>query len=101
MVAGNTIKLFATLQLKTGIRELRWNGPPEPTMDGIIDFIQEKVTASGKDLDVRSELLFEDGGIRPGTMLLIDGKNVIHADALQTTIPGGASVSIFPPAGGG
>ena len=95
------IKLFATLQLKVGIRELSWAGDSEPTIDDVIDFIQETVTRSGTDHDVRSMLLFDDNGIRPGTMLLIDGKNVIHAEAIETKVPSGATVSIFPPAGGG
>ncbi|NPV88142.1 hypothetical protein HPY42_01265 [Coprothermobacteraceae bacterium] len=38
--------------------------------------------------------------ILPGTIILVNGKNVIHLQGLQTALEPG-KVVIFPPAGGG
>jgi len=42
-----------------------------------------------------------DGGIKKGTIILIDGKNVLHLDQLDTQIDQDCVVSLFPPSGGG
>ena len=93
------IKLFATLQLTLDIREIDYDGP-EITAGALIDWIQEYTRAKGHTLDVRAKLLDVDDTIRPGTMLLIDGRNVIHAQGLETPVVGEV-FSVFPPAGGG
>jgi sulfur-carrier protein len=94
-----TVKVFATLQLKLGVRELVYEGPPI-TMEGLIAWLQRWAADHGNDTDVTAELLAADRSIRPGTMLLIEGKNVHHREGLDTPVDG-AVVSIFPPAGGG
>jgi len=95
------IKLFATLRLTTGIQTIDFSGESEPSVDELIDVIQDRVDAGGTGLDVRRELLLPDGRIRPGTILLIDGHNVLHADGLTTRVPSGSALSVFPPVGGG
>ena len=94
-----TIKLFATLQLKLGVTEIVYDGPVL-TAGRIIAWLQRWATDHGHDVDVTRELLEEDGRIRPGTMLLIDGRNVHHAQGLDTPVDGRV-MSVFPPAGGG
>ena len=93
------IKLFATLQLKLDIHEIDYDGP-EITAGSLIDWIQDYTRAKGHALDVSAKLLDVDDSIRPGTMLLIDGHNVIHAQGLDTPVTGEV-FSVFPPAGGG
>ena len=94
-----TIKLFATLQLALDIREIEYDGP-EITTGALIDWIQKYARSQGHTLDIRAKLLDVDDSIRPGTMLLIDGHNVIHLQGLETPVTG-AVFSVFPPAGGG
>jgi molybdopterin synthase sulfur carrier subunit len=93
------VKIFATLQLKLGMSLLSYEGPPL-TVDALIDWIQARADAAGKNVDVRHELLAEDQSIRPGTMILIDGRNIHHLQGIHTLVAGG-TVSVFPPAGGG
>jgi len=94
-----TIRVFATLQLKLGTREVQYQGPPI-TMGELIGWLHRWAAEKGIDTDVTRELLEENGSIRPGTMLLIDGKNVHHREGLDTPVDA-AVVSVFPPAGGG
>jgi molybdopterin synthase sulfur carrier subunit len=62
--------------------------------------MQEQVARQGKKIDLRGELVFPDGRIKPGAMILIDGRNVLHENGIDTMISGKV-VSIFPPSGGG
>jgi molybdopterin synthase sulfur carrier subunit len=93
------IKLFSTFQFKMGISRLTYEGEPV-TVDQLIDWMQEQLTRQGKVFDIRSELVFSDGRIKPGAMILIDGHNVLHNKGIDTVISGKV-VSIFPPSGGG
>jgi molybdopterin synthase sulfur carrier subunit len=93
------IKLFSTFQYKTGISRLTYEGPPL-TVDKLIDWMQEQVTRQGKQIALRGELVFPDGRIKPGAMILMDGHNVLHKNGIDTLISG-KIVSIFPPSGGG
>lgn len=89
------VKLYATLRLELGISELDIEFDQSITMMQLLEKVQKKVQA-----DIISELL-EDGLIMAGTVLLIDGKNVLHEQKLETIIPDNCIVSIFPPVGGG
>ncbi|MBD3307419.1 MoaD/ThiS family protein [candidate division KSB3 bacterium] len=47
------------------------------------------------------KLLDEDGHILAGTMILVNGQNVLHLDGLNTLVRDGANIALFPPGGGG
>lgn len=89
------VKLYATLRLELGISDIDIEFDQSITMMQLVEKIQEKVQA-----DIISELI-EDGLIMAGTILLINGKNVLHAQKLETLIPDNCIVSVFPPVGGG
>ena len=48
-----------------------------------------------------SEKLLESDDIRPGSIILLNGKNVLHLDKLDTKINDGDIVTLFPPSAGG
>ncbi|MBE9467262.1 MAG: MoaD/ThiS family protein [Bacteroidetes bacterium] len=89
------VKLFATLRLKLGVAGI------EIEIDNPVT-IMELLKLSSKKLkfDIIPELI-EDGKIMVGTILLINGKNIFHAQKLETMITRECEVSVFPPAGGG
>lgn len=89
------VKLFATLRLHLGVASVSLEVEKAPTVDELIDLISERVGQ-----DVRDFLVGEDGSMRMGTMILLEGKNIIHAQGLATPVTV-ADVAIFPPAGGG
>jgi molybdopterin synthase sulfur carrier subunit len=47
------------------------------------------------------KLLNQDGQILPGVMILVNGRNVLHLEGVNTLVKGGDVVAIFPPGGGG
>lgn len=48
-----------------------------------------------------SKLVDEEGNIKSGTMILVNGQNVLHLQGLRTIVRNGADIAIFPPGGGG
>lgn len=89
------VKIFATLRLKLGIAGLEINTTSPVSVRELLDLACQKI---GKD--ILPELLV-DGEIKKGTIILIDGKNVLHMEKLDTMIHQDCKVSLFPPAGGG
>jgi molybdopterin synthase sulfur carrier subunit len=47
------------------------------------------------------KLLEDDRSISPGSIILVNGKNVIHLDILETKINNEDTVTLFPPSAGG
>ncbi|WP_129409798.1 MoaD family protein [Marinitoga lauensis] len=89
------IKFFATLRLYLKVASIDMEFENPITVDKLIDILVEKF----QDKKIR-EYLVEEKKIKVGTMILINGKNLIHMDGLNTLIEEGI-ISIFPPAGGG
>ncbi|MFW5786237.1 MAG: MoaD/ThiS family protein [bacterium] len=89
------VEIFATLRLalKRGNVTVETEGPV--TVGALIDLVSKEVGE-----DVRPWLVDQNGTIHMGTMILLDGKNIIHLDGLDTLVET-PNVSIFPPAGGG
>ena len=90
-----TVKFFATLRLALPVPsvEIRTE-KPTPVLH-LIDLV-----CAALKQDIRPKLL-EQGAIRKGTILLVNGKNVLHLQGLDTVVGDGDEVVIFPPAGGG
>jgi molybdopterin synthase sulfur carrier subunit len=84
-----------TLRLKLGIAELKIEIEKPVTIIQLLKLISQQLKT-----DIIPELI-EDEEIMVGTILLINGKNVLHADKLETLITEECEVSVFPPAGGG
>lgn len=89
------VKIFATLRLALGRGYVALDVDQPPTVDELIALVSEAV-----DSDIRPWLVEEDDTIRVGTMILLDGFNILHMQGLDTVVET-AHVSIFPPAGGG
>ncbi len=88
-------KLFATLKLKLGVARVLIETDQPITVRELLRRIGEEL-----DHDVFTELIDPEDKIRPGTMLLVGGKNIHHLDGLDTLIED-EDVAVFPPSGGG
>ncbi|MFO7829459.1 MAG: MoaD/ThiS family protein [Bacteroidales bacterium] len=89
------VKLYATLRLKLGIAGLDIEINKPVTILKLLELVSEKLNT-----DIIPELI-EDEKIIVGTIILINGKNIFHAEKLKTMITEDCEVSVFPPAGGG
>lgn len=47
------------------------------------------------------KLLDEQGELIPGTMILLNRKNILHLDKLNSAVRDGDVVALFPPGAGG
>jgi len=47
------------------------------------------------------KLLEKDGNIKRGTIILINGKNILDTDGLNAIVRDGDTLVLFPPGGGG
>ncbi|MCK8816798.1 MoaD family protein [Natroniella sulfidigena] len=92
---GLEIKFFSLLKL-----ELKESGV-EYDLDGLTT-IEDLIARLDQDYEgIFSEKLLEDGQIKMGTIILVNGTNVLHLDKLETEVSEDDEVSIFPPSGGG
>lgn len=47
------------------------------------------------------KLLNDEGKIAPGSIIMLNGKNVLHLNKLKTKVTDGDTVTLFPPSAGG
>ena len=48
-----------------------------------------------------AQLINAERQILPGTMILINGRNIFHLDKIDSIVQDGDEICIFPPGGGG
>ena len=90
-----TVKFFGVLRTLVGITSIDIDPEESLSMAKLLNIVSKKTEA------VLIDKLLKNGEIKKGTLLLIDGKNVLHLQGLDTLIPSGSTVSFFPPSGGG
>jgi len=89
------IKIFATLRLALGRGAVSLDFAEPPTVWDLVSAVSDEVGE-----DISPWLVSENGEILMGTMILLEGKNILHLEGMDTLVTV-ESVSIFPPAGGG
>ncbi len=90
------VRFFSMLRFQLGVSSLEMELDQPVSMREIIDLCCNRLKT-----DFRPKLLHEDGTLRKGTLVLLEGKNVRHQDGLDTGVEPGSTVSLFPPSGGG
>ena len=89
------INLFAMLRLTTGVSTVTIETDGPLTLRELIDQACRQTTPQ-----LRSDLL-QGNAIRKGTLLLVDGRNALFLDGLETQVRAGQEIAFFPPGGGG
>jgi molybdopterin synthase sulfur carrier subunit len=91
-----TVKFFTLLRLQLGVEAL------EIDADDIEagELLHRVCSELGSDL-VAQKLLDTDGSLRTGTIVLINGHDILDLDKLATVVHRGDAVSLFTPGGGG
>ena len=84
--------------LKTG--EITINSRHESS---ILEILQqaEEIVSEKTSQQFLFKLLDEHGNIKNGTLILINGRNILDTDGLESIVRDGDTVALFPPGGGG
>jgi len=87
--------VFATLRPIIGGADV-----PAETQPGqpVRALVQEMVT---RWPDLRLEMVDDQGNLLPRIQIFVNGRSIAFGQGLDTVIPEGATISIFPPVGGG
>lgn len=96
-----TINFYTTLRLYLKMKELHIE-PTQPVMP-ILDVLKttEQMVVEQTTKPFLFKLLAEDGNIKRGTLILINGKNILDTNGLDEVVNDGDTVALFPPGGGG
>lgn len=86
------VKVYTTLREAIGRREIEVHGAK--TIRELINTIVEQYGERAKN-----ELIDENGEING--MILVNGRNILHLQGLDTQLKDDDVIHIFPPAGGG
>ena len=88
------LKFFATFRQAVGqkIIEREYDG------DLTVGDLLSELEAEFGDLEGR---LLENGDLRPQINVLLNGREVLHMEGIDTTLSDGDTVSVFPPVAGG
>ena len=95
-----TVKFFTTLRLFLKIREIEIDLIKETSILNILQKT-ESVVFEKTSKKFLFKLLDEEGKIKRGTLILINGKNILDTDGLDAVVRDEDTVALFPPGGGG
>lgn len=90
------IRFFTLLQLLLNRKELELPYIPEETIRTLLERIQARI-----ETRFLHKLLQEEGNLKIGTIILVNGRNIHHLQKLDTPLSDGDEVALFPPGGGG
>jgi len=61
----------------------------------------DEVSPDTDPFSADNKLLDENGELKRGTIILVNGHNILHLEKLATPVKDGDIVALFPPGGGG
>jgi len=88
------VEFFATLRLKLPKPIYQLDMPERAT---IKDLMRELDRITGQPI---SKELFRGDEVIPGTVILLNGKNILHLNGVETPLEPG-KIAVFPPVAGG
>jgi molybdopterin synthase sulfur carrier subunit len=88
------VRFYATLRPLVGGRSVA-----VPDGCGTVGEALDAVIARFPDL--RERLLDDAGAVRPFVAVMVNGRDIRHLQALDTPLPAGAELDVFPPVAGG
>jgi molybdopterin synthase sulfur carrier subunit len=90
------VRFFTLLRQKTGIDEIEIDADKVPVLEFLYK-IRDKIN---NDIIIK-KLLEDDGSLRRGTIILVNGINIFSLNKLDTIIKQDDVVSLFSAGGGG
>lgn len=89
------IRVYATLRQITNAASISLEHGPGDTFRALVDELIATYPAMQK------ELFNGNGELNTGIHILLDGRDIRYLGGLDSTIPHGAEIRIFPAVGGG
>jgi sulfur-carrier protein len=89
------IKFFSLIRMNLGISDVEID-TDKVSLHELLLQTEHHIKKSFLD-----QLLNKDLKVLPGTIILINGRNIVHLEGVQTLVNSGDEISIFPPGGGG
>lgn len=87
------IRLFSFLRAAAGV-------PETPGQAGTVrELLDQLVQQFGEPL--RRQLFTPGGELRPDISILVNGRNIVFLDGLDTALAPGDEIALLPPAAGG
>lgn len=89
-----TLKFFATFREAVGSKIVDRSFPGASTVGDVL-------TALESEYDGLAGNLLEDGDLKPQINVLLNGREVLHMDGIDTAVSDGDTLAVFPPVAGG
>ena len=89
------IRFFSLIRMHLGINKTEIESASIP----ILELLQKIEKQIGKKF--LDQLIDAEKQILPGTMILINGRNIVHLNGTESIVQDNDEISIFPPGGGG
>jgi molybdopterin synthase sulfur carrier subunit len=90
------LKFFGTLRMILKLKEISVEVENKITVRKLLEVLQGKIKENFLE-----KLIDQDGDIIPGTIILVNKKNIFHLNLLDTIVNDNDEVVIFPPGAGG
>jgi sulfur-carrier protein len=90
------VRFFTLLQLLLNKKELELESVAGEQVSALLSRVQSKI-----DTPFLQKLLDGTGELKTGTIILVNGKHVLHLQGLATPVTEGDEIALFPPGGGG
>ena len=89
------IKFYSLIRMHLGINEVELD-TKQTSIFKLMQKAEKKINSEFINL-----LIDDDKQVIHGTMILINGRNIVHLDGLNSIVIEGDEINIFPPGGGG
>ena len=94
------VKFFTTLRLLLKVKEIDVDIGNSAPLGKVLKTIEDLIF-NKTSLRFLEKLVDENGTLKRGTIVLLNGQNVLHAQALDTIVNDNDTLVLFPPGGGG
>lgn len=89
-----TLRFFATFRQAVGRKTVEREFPDDAAVGDVLAALEA-------EYDGLAGNLLEDGDMAPMINVLLNGREVLHIDGVDTALSDGDTLSVFPPVAGG